>query len=126
MERIRWATIFADGTPVELAYRFPGAHRRTGTAYDMALYLGSELEEAEYEEWRRRLAERVAVVTGKMDVGLFILNGTSSNLAHGVVTQGKLLYARDESVLKEFEADVRTAFLRTVYESSVASWRPIT
>lgn len=123
MERIRWATIFADETPVELAYRFPGAHRRAGSAYDMALYLGSEVEEADYEEWRRRLAERVAVATGDPEVGLFILNGASSNLGYGVVTQGKLLYARDESVLKEFEATVRTAFLRTVYESSTASRR---
>ena len=125
MERIRWATIFAEGTPVELAYRFPGAHRRSGTAYDLALYLSGDLEEVEYEEWRRRLSERVAVATGKMDVGLFILNGTTSNLAHGVVTQGKLLYARNDAILKEFEAEIRTAFLRTVYESSVASWRPL-
>ncbi len=113
---------FFPATPAVLAYLFGSFAQQTagpGSDLDIAVLLEGDSEEL-YSAYRRLLLGlRDALRTERFD--LLLLNAAPPTLRFEVVTTGRVLYARSDQELNEFEEDsIRkyqdTAYLRAVQE----------
>lgn len=99
---------------VVLAYLFGSCARRAmqpGSDVDIAVLLDGRGEEM-YEDFRRLLVGvRDALATERFD--LLLLNSAPPTLKFEVIATGRVLYARSDTALNDFEADVSRKYLDT-------------
>jgi predicted nucleotidyltransferase len=99
---------------VVLAYLFGSCAQRTmqpGSDVDIAVLLDGRDEEM-YETFRRLLVGiRDALETERFD--LLLLNSAPPTMRFEVIATGRLLYARSDAALNDFEADASRRYLDT-------------
>lgn len=103
-------------TGVALAYLF-GSHAReearAASNIDMAVLLDCDRKEL-YASYRE-LMLGVRGVLGSERFDLLLLNNAPPTLKFEIVSQGRLIYSRDERALNEFEMDTIRRFQDTAY-----------